>query len=191
MDIYTGGREGQRGLWSQYLAARRDARSHSRVQRRHQGAVDHTSRRRYTLPERTPAPGTRPPRLPAAGALLRGYAQPAERAGENPYAHIPGKLPGHLCGRDQVNPSSLILSAEMLLHDLGWNAGWRVRPGSVARNPASQSSATPDSPTPYREAAHACVRLFCLQGWALQASCLSPHPKIPVLLTTSRSAGRR
>ena len=44
------------------------------VQRRHQGAAHHAGRRRHPQPQRHAAPGARPVRLRAAGAVLHRHA---------------------------------------------------------------------------------------------------------------------
>ncbi len=49
-----------------------------------QGAADHAGRRRHPLAQRGAAPGARPVRLPAPGALFHGRAQPGEASRKRP-----------------------------------------------------------------------------------------------------------
>ena len=78
------------------LAARRDARRLPRVPGRHQGTAHHARRRRHPLAERRPAPGARPLRLPAAGALLPGRADAGQAARAGRHGDLPREHRRHL-----------------------------------------------------------------------------------------------
>ena len=64
--------------------------------RRHQGTADDAGRRRHPQPERHPAPGARPLRLRAAGALLPGRALAGARAREGGHGDLPREHGGRL-----------------------------------------------------------------------------------------------
>ncbi len=61
-----------------------------------QGPADHAGGRRHPLAQRRAAPGARPLRLPAPGALLQGRAVAGQGAGEDRHGDLPRELGGHL-----------------------------------------------------------------------------------------------
>ena len=86
------------GLRRERLAAGRDAAGRQGVRGVDQGPAHHAGGRRHPLHQRGPAAGAGPVRLPAAGALLQGRAEPAQAAGEDRHGHLPRELRGHLRG---------------------------------------------------------------------------------------------
>ena len=89
-------REVDQGLRPRRLAARRDARDPQGLRRLDQGTADHAGRRRHPLAQRRAAPAARSLRLPAAGALLHGRAEPGQGAREDRHGDLPRELRGHL-----------------------------------------------------------------------------------------------
>ena len=74
-----------------------------------QGPADDPDRRRPPLAQRRAAPGARPLRLPAAGALLRRRPEPAARPVADGHGDLPREHRGHLRrdrmgGRDRRRP---------------------------------------------------------------------------------------
>ena len=67
-----------------------------RLRRLDQGTADHAGRRRHPLAQRRAAPGARPLRLPAAGALFQGRALAGQGAREDRHGDLPRELGGHL-----------------------------------------------------------------------------------------------
>ena len=68
----------------------------ARVRGLDQGPADDAGRRRHPLAQRRAAPGTRPVRLPAPGAVLQGRAVAGEGAGEDQHGDLPRELGRHL-----------------------------------------------------------------------------------------------
>ena len=126
-----------------------------------QGPADHAGRRRHPLAERRAAPGARPVRLPAPGALLQGRALAGEGAGEDRHGDLPRELGGHL-RRHRV--------------------GGRVRRGEeahqvpAARRWASRRSA---SRTPRASASSRC-RAKAPSGWCARRSSTRSTTTSPV-----------
>ena len=83
------------------LAARGHARRLPRVPGRHQGPAHHAGRRRHPQPQRRAAPDPRPLRVPAAGALVPGRADPGEAPAGRRHGDLPREHGGHL-RRDRV-----------------------------------------------------------------------------------------
>ena len=111
MEIYAGEKSTQ-GLRPRRLAARGDAGDPQGLRRVDQGAADDAGRRRHPLAQRRAAPGARPLRLPAPGALLHGRAAPGQGAGEDRHGDLPRELGGHLRrhrvgGRDRTTAKKL------------------------------------------------------------------------------------
>ncbi len=89
------GRKGGGTVRRQLLPGRNPG-SHQGAGRRHQGSPDHPGRRRLPLPERGLAPGARPVRLRAPGALLPRRAlagAPPRKGGRD---HLPREHRGRL-----------------------------------------------------------------------------------------------
>ena len=91
-------REIDAGLRSRRLASRRDARDRSRLRGLDQRSAHDAGWRGHTLAQRRAAPTARPVRLPAAGPLLRGRAEPAQVAREDRHGDLSRELRGHLRG---------------------------------------------------------------------------------------------
>src|SRR5438270_10450256 len=79
------------------LAARGDVAGGEGVRGLDQGPAHHAGGRRHPLDQRRVAPGARPVRVPAAGALVQGCALAAEGAGEGRHGDLSRELRGHLC----------------------------------------------------------------------------------------------
>ena len=100
-------REVDSRLRSRRLAASRDVADPQGIRGLDQGTADDAGRWRHPLAQRRVAPGTRPLRLPATGALLHGRAESGEGAREGRHGDLPRELRRHLCRhriRGRVRP---------------------------------------------------------------------------------------
>ena len=89
-------REVLQGVRRERVAARGDAGGGEGIRGLDQGAAHHAGRRRHPLDQRGAAPGARPLRLPAAGALVQGRALAAQGARGRRHGDLPRELGGHL-----------------------------------------------------------------------------------------------
>ena len=98
-DRLVRGARGREGVQAhQELAARRDGRQVPLLPGRDQGPAHDTDRRRHPQPQRRAAPDPRPVRVPAAGALVRGRAQPREAPRARRHGDLPREHGRHLRG---------------------------------------------------------------------------------------------
>ena len=111
----------------------------SAVPGRDQGTADDAGRRRHPEPQRDAAPGARPLRLRAAGALLHGRPSPVKHPERHERGHLPREHRGRL-RRDRVGARQP--QAEKLIEFL--SESWASRSGPTR---ASASSRSP-SPAP-------------------------------------------
>jgi hypothetical protein len=89
-------REVDQGLRPDVWLPEETLASAARLRGVHQGPADDPGGWRHPLAQRRAAPGTRPLRLPAPGAVLRGRAQPGEGAAQGRHGDLPRELGGHL-----------------------------------------------------------------------------------------------
>ena len=138
MEIYAG-REVHPPLWRGRLATGGDPGRGQGLRGLHQGAPDHPGGRRYPLAQRHPAPGTRPLRLPAPGALLHWDPEPAQGARAHGHGDLPRERRGHL-RRHRVAGA---LAPRRRRSSPSCSRRWGSPRSASPRPPASASSRSP------------------------------------------------